>query len=160
MIPRYYVLYLFAFCCVFLNSCHKEPSIHPLLSELTILYEGKASQINNSDQLNDFVKVAVSSKDVEIINSTIEKASDEKGDFFLIRSSLLRRGQMLNFVIPLEKYEGSENKTSMYIIECTMTCNPSPDCTGCNQTVITRCESQTCTCSNNPEGSCSSVITF
>ncbi len=34
----------------------------------------------------------------------------------------------------------------MLSIDCTMSCTPGVGCSGCEQNITTRCESQECTC--------------
>ncbi len=64
--------------------------------------------------------------------------------------------------ISLKEISKDSKKNSismMYSAECTMECKPQTNCNGCEQEIITRCQSQSCTC-NSGIGGCTSSISY
>ncbi len=127
---------------------------------IEIIHESKSYK---SFYKQDFVKLTkdvIGNKDVKVISTELIEIEDNLGVFRAVKSIYMKDSIPFTTFMPLEKKSDRENSFRFYYyVKCTMTCEASNCIGGCSQTIITRCESQTCEC-NTPSGSCSSKITF
>ena len=125
---------------------------------------GKVINGTTSLQMDDATLTSTFSfvlKGATLSNAQIKSATDTEGLFYYIAANGQRNGQSaVRIAIILNEIEGG---TLAFIGGsgggCEMECNAGLPCTACEQNIIVRCKSQTCTCKAGM-GGCNSRITF
>lgn len=91
--------------------------------------------------------------DLEMSVENIDLLVSNESDIFLISGNYLINDRNISFSIPIQKNSKNFNSKNIFkLLGCTMTCEPI-NCSNCQQTIVTPCESFTCECLSNEHGS-------
>lgn len=154
------LLFTILFLAFIVQSCQKENGVDS--TQLVTTLSGQNFSLNSAEDLTAFVSSTIEEPEAVIMNPDLIRGQDDSGPFYLVNAKLKRGEVVQSLVISLRE---SEIRTVdnpgivMLTTECTMTCTPDGFCDGCEQTVISPCQSQDCRCTGGT-GGCVSSITF
>lgn len=124
----------------------------------------KVGSIQNGQAKLDLDDASITKTFAKILNGAnavdaqIKSAKDELGIFYYIAAKGFKKGEHIyNIALILDEGEGG----SLNFIPnkgCNMMCENN-SCSGCTQSIIVRCKSQKCSCSQG-SGGCNSIITI
>ncbi|HKK76806.1 MAG TPA: hypothetical protein VJ953_17140 [Saprospiraceae bacterium] len=147
-------------------SCQQDDNLelNPKYQKVLVANNSEIIDINTKVGIDKFVKSVVGDDEIKIVEAELKELRDELGIFYAVKTRYQKEKiEQRPVTIVLENYTSSQDGASLdemiFAAGCKMTCKPESGCTGCQQEIIVRCQSQTCECSNGSAG-CTSNITF
>jgi len=156
-------LFYFILFGMILSSCENDNELTPSIYDFSVDFDDQKFEVTTQKSLNNLVKSVINKKEVVIKNAKLETATDSEGEFQVLKANYEVEDKVVNLFIPLAPIQNNEDgiksNVARYLVLCTMSCTAQKNCSGCIQTIITKCKEQNCTCSAGTSG-CDSSITF
>ncbi len=153
-------------CFLFLLSCSGslDQSAKDIDPTNTVQYAGKYFDISKKEDLIEVALIIAKETEVlnpEVIECKFQEFTPLKGDKFKGFKAIYRSGDSyITAVTPVETatITNKGGRAMMMKPKCTMSCNASTFCQGCDMTINEECKSLSCSC-NKGNGDCTPEVT-